>query len=128
MARLRGAAGAADVFRFPFALSREDAIDCVLVTASLNFAYTDFGTRERWDLVVGGRAYATRTALHLAFHRALEEGVPVLDGAWLAQVSVEELREVLRGGTRELQMLEERAAILREIGATARRAVRRQVP
>jgi hypothetical protein len=105
-------------FPFPFELAREDAIDFVLVTASLNFAYTDFVTRQRWDLVVGGRVYADADGLHLAFHRALAEGVPVLDGAWLSQVTVEQLREVLRGGTSELQMLEERAAILREIGTT----------
>jgi hypothetical protein len=34
-------------FRFPFDRSREEAIDFVLVTSALNFAYTDFATRER---------------------------------------------------------------------------------
>jgi Queuosine salvage protein len=105
-------------FRFPFERPREEAIDFVLIAASLNFAYTDFTTRQRWDLVVGGRQYADADGLHLAFHRALEEGVPALDGEWLSQVTVEQLREVFRGGTSELQMLDERAAILREIGAT----------
>ena len=119
LARVRGAAGAADVLRFPFALSREESIDFVLVTASLNFAYTDFGTRERWDLVVGGRAYADADGLHLAFHRALEEGVPALDGEWLAQVSVEQLRELLRGGTSESQC--SRSARL-SCGTSARRS------
>ena len=37
----------------------------VLVTSALNFAYTDFVTRERWDLVVDGRAYADADGLHL---------------------------------------------------------------
>jgi hypothetical protein len=105
-------------FRFPFERTREEAIDFVLVTSSLNFAYTDFATRKRWDLVVGGRAYADADGLHLAFHRALEDGVPALDGEWLSQVTVEQLRELFRGGTSELQMLEERAAILRDVGAT----------
>ena len=105
-------------FRFPFERSREDAIDFVLVASALNFAYTDFATHKRWDLVVGGRAYADADGLHLALHRALEEGVPALDGAWLAEVTVEQLRDVFRGGTSELQMLEERAAILRDIGVT----------
>jgi hypothetical protein len=105
---------------FPFAWepSREEAIDFALVTAALNFAYTDFETRERWDLVAGGRRYADADGLHLAFRRALEEGVPVLDGAWLARVTADDLRQVLRGGTSALQMLDERAAILRDLGAT----------
>lgn len=103
-------------FPFPFELPREDAVDFVLVTAALNFAYTDFETRERWDLLADGRAYADADGLHFAWHRALREGVPVLDGAWLGAVSADELRHVLRGGTSELQLLEERAAILRELG------------
>src|SRR3954451_12743787 len=100
-------------FPFPFEVGRAEAIDFVLVTAALNFAYTDFETRRRWDLVVGGRAYADADGLHFAFHRALQEGVPVLDGAWLAQVEAAQLGALLPG----LQLLDERAAILREIGA-----------
>src|SRR3954471_19849189 len=99
-------------FPFSFELDRRETIDFVLVTAALNFAYTDFETRRRWDLVVGGRAYADADGLHFAFHRALQEGVPVLDGAWLAQVDAAQLGALLPG----LQLLDDRAAILREIG------------
>jgi putative queuosine salvage protein len=108
----------ATFFPFPFELAREETIDFVLVTAALNFAYTDFGTRRRWDLVVDGRSYADADGLHLAFHRAYLEGVPVLDGPWLAEVTVDRLRHVLRGGSSELQLLDERVAILRELGVT----------
>jgi hypothetical protein len=99
-------------FPFPFALGREETIDFVLVTAALNFAYTDFETRRRWDIVVDGRAYADADGLHLAFHRALQAGTPVLDGVWLAQVDAGQLEALLPG----LQLLEERAAILRGVG------------
>src|SRR3954465_14437303 len=99
-------------FPFPFMLGREETIDFVLVATALNFAYTDFETRRRWDLVVDGRAYADADGLHFALHRALESGAPVLEGRWLAQVDAAELHALLPG----LQMLEERAAILREIG------------
>jgi hypothetical protein len=99
-------------------VSREEIVDFVLVAGSLNFAYTDFETRERWDLVVGGRAYADADGLHVALHRALGEGIPVLDGSWLASVTSDDLRQLLRGGTGELQMLDERAEILRQVGET----------
>ena len=105
-------------FPFPFELLREETIDFVLVTASLNFAYTDFEIRRRWDLVDGGRVYADADGLHFAFHRAFLEGVPVLDGRWLAAVDAGQLREVVRAGTIELQMLDERATILRDVGET----------
>jgi putative queuosine salvage protein len=105
-------------FPFPCSLSREEAIDFVLVTASINFAYTGFGTRRRWDLVDGGRVYADADGLHFAFHRALREGLPVLDGRWLAELTTDRLRAVLRGGSSELQLLDERVAILRAVGET----------
>src|SRR3954466_6575572 len=99
-------------FPFPFMLGREETIDFVLVTACLNFAYTDFETRKRWDLVVGGRAYADADGLHYAFHRALRPGGPAPDGAGLVQVEGAQLAELLPG----LQMLDERAGLLREVG------------
>jgi putative queuosine salvage protein len=108
----------ASFFPFQFELTREETIDFVLVTSALNFAYTDFRTRRRWDLVVDGRAYADADGLHFAFHRAYRQGVPVLEGSWLAAVTADRLRDVLRGGSSELQLVEERVAILRALGDT----------
>src|SRR3954447_12627367 len=56
----------AAVFPFPFGLGRNETIDFVLVTAAVNFAYTDFEARRRWDLVVDERAYADADGLHFA--------------------------------------------------------------
>ena len=94
----------------PFPVPADRLVDFVLVTSCLNFAYTDFHTRERWDLVLDGRVYADADGLHAAFHRA---GPEVLRGEWLAQVTAEQLGGLLPG----LQLLEERAAILRDVGA-----------
>jgi hypothetical protein len=107
-------------FLLPFAvdLDREATIDFILVANLLNFAYTDFATGVRFDQVVDGVVYADSDALLYSLHRALGEGVDVLDGAYLARITADDLRELLRGGTTELQMLDERAAILRDAGAT----------
>jgi hypothetical protein len=94
----------------PFRVPPEQLVDFVLVTSCLNFAYTDFTTRERWDLVLDGRVYADADGLHAAFFRA---GPEVLRGEWLASATAGQLGEILPG----LQLLEERAAILREAGA-----------
>jgi hypothetical protein len=106
-------------FLLPIAieLDREQTIDFVLVANLLNFAYTDFETGVRFDQVVDGAVYADSDALLYCLHRAIVEGIDVLDGAYLAQVTTDDLRHVLRGGTTELQMLDERAAILRDAGA-----------
>jgi Potential Queuosine, Q, salvage protein family len=97
----------------PFRVDRELIADFVLVASCLNFAFTDFSTRQRWDLVLDGRAYADADGLHAALWRAVGAGVPVLDGAWLAAVTPQQLGMILPG----IQLLEERAAVLRQVGA-----------
>jgi hypothetical protein len=93
----------------PFRVPAEHLVDFVLTCSCLNFAFTDFSTRERWDLVLDGRVYADADGLHAAFFHA---GPEVLRGEWLAQVTPEQLGEILPG----IQMLDERAQILRDVG------------
>jgi hypothetical protein len=106
------------LFPFPLELDRDGIVDFVLTATSINFAFTDFRTRRRWEVEDGGRTYADADGLHFCLYRALGEGVPVLDGAWLREVDAGDLRRILRGGTSELQLLDERARILREVGET----------
>jgi putative queuosine salvage protein len=103
---------------FPLELERDGIVDFVLTATSINFAFTDFETRRRWELELDGRVFADADGLHACLHRGLEEGVPVLDGTWLARVTEDDLRELFRGGTSDLQLLDERARILREVGET----------
>ncbi len=103
---------------FPLDLDRAGIVDFVLTATSINFAFTDFETRKRWEVEDGGRVYADADGLHYCLHRALGEGIPILDGAWLREVESDDLRKILRGGNSELQLLDERARILREVGET----------
>jgi putative queuosine salvage protein len=102
---------------FPLGLDRAGIVDFVLTATSINFAFTDFETRERWEVTDGDRVFADADGLHFCLQRALTEGIRVLDGAWLAAVEEDELRRILRGGNSELQLLGERAHILRDVGA-----------
>jgi Potential Queuosine, Q, salvage protein family len=103
---------------FPLELDRDGIADFVLTATSINFAFTDFGTRTRWEVEHEGRVLADADGMHFCLQRALAEGVPVLDAPWLARVTEGDLREVFRGGNSELQLLGERARILREVGST----------
>ena len=103
---------------FPLELTREEIVDFVLVATSINFAFTDFTTRRRWEIELDGRVFADADGLHACLHRALGERVPLLDGSWLANVGADDLRRIFRGGNAELQLLDERARILREVGDT----------
>jgi Queuosine salvage protein len=103
---------------FPLELDRDGVVDFVLTATSINFAFTDFETRRRWEVEHEGRVLGDADGMHFCLQRALAEAVPVLDADWLAQVTEEQLRDVFRGGSSELQLLDKRAAILREVGAT----------
>ena len=89
----------------PFRPPPELVTDFVLVASCLNFAFTDLDTHEVWTWM----GHSDADGLHAALHRA---GPEVLHGEWLVSVSAERLGEILPG----LQMLDERAAILREVG------------
>ena len=64
---------------FPLELDRDGIVDFVLTATSINFAFTDFETRVRWEIADGGRVYADADGMHFCLQRALAEGVPVLD-------------------------------------------------
>jgi hypothetical protein len=106
------------ILPFPLELDRDRTIDFVLTATCINFAFTDFDTRIRWEVDYDGRPLADADGMHYCLQRALAEGVPVLDGAWLSEVTEEQLRELFRGGNSELQSLDERARIWRDVGAT----------
>lgn len=106
-------------FTLPFEVGGEPErkIDFVLVSTALNFAFTDFETRRAFEVEYRGERWSDALALFACMARALDEGIPFLDGAWLAGVSEERLREIFRAEV-ELPMLSERAEILRRIGTT----------
>jgi Queuosine salvage protein len=102
---------------FPLELDRDGIVDFVLTATCINFAFTNFETRVRWEVEHDGRALADADGMHFCLQRALAEGVPVTDGAWLARATEARLRKIFRGGNSELQLLDERARIWREVGA-----------
>ncbi|MCZ7534385.1 MAG: queuosine salvage family protein [Acidimicrobiia bacterium] len=95
----------------------DDLIDWTMINAALNFAFTDFETAERFDTTYLGNTWADSEAMYACFDRAITEGIPVLDGSWMASVTRPELNAVF-DGTIEIPMLDERVSILNEMGAT----------
>ena len=92
-------------------------IDVIMVTAALNFAFTDFASGSRYEVIAGGRTWSDSEAMYVRVHQAVTSGVPVLDGEWMATVGRADLGAVF-SGTIEMPMLDDRAAILNEIGRT----------
>ena len=116
------------ILPFPLELDRDGIVDFVLTATCINFAFTDFETRVRWEVEHDGRALADADGMHFCLQRALAEGVPVTDGAWLSEGhggAAARCRSA--AATRSCSSLDERARIWREVGASARRALRRAV-
>lgn len=104
-------------FLFDFGRDPDLLTDLTLFETALNFAFTDFETSEKFEVDHEGARYVDAEALLACVHRALAAGVPVLDGAWMARATRPDLEALFRG-TIEIPLLDERVAILNEIGAT----------
>jgi hypothetical protein len=104
-----------DLLPFRPGADRDELIDFVLLAASIDFAFTDFDTGQRFEVDYAGRRWSDSDALFACLARAVEQQVPVLDGNWLRGVETADLRRVFAGSI-EMPMLGERAEILRGIG------------
>ncbi len=92
-----------------------DAIDFVMVTTSINFAYTDFDTKIPWSVTHEGHELVDADGLFLRFEQAIASGTPATSGLWLASATEDQLGAILHG-PRPIPMLPERVAVLNQIG------------
>ncbi|MFO7784088.1 MAG: queuosine salvage family protein [Desulfatiglandales bacterium] len=88
----------------------------VLVLDTINFCFWSPEENQTWETDIGGRAVSGYNGLAAALKRALENGVPLTDAGFLAGLSERDLERVLQGRGR-LQLMEERALAIRELGA-----------
>ncbi len=102
-------------FPLPWGTTDADTIDFLFVGNSINFAYTDFATRVTFTADYAGRTWSDSDAMLVSIRRAVEDGIPFLDGDYLATVTRADLERVFRGTT-EIPMLDERVRIFNEVG------------
>lgn len=104
-------------FALPFGFGNDYATiaEFLMVAGLIDFAFTDFSTRVKFEAEYGGHTWSDAQGMFACLKRALDEGTPVLDGAWMAQATRAELQNIFRGNI-EMPMLEERAEIFREAG------------
>ena len=105
-----GAAGEFDVGSDP-----DDIIDITMLVANLNFAFTDFDTGTMFEATYKGQTWSDSLGMFACLHQALSNGVPLLDGAYLASLTRSDLENIFRGNI-EIPMLDERTKVLNEAG------------
>ena len=106
-----GSAGEFDVGSDP-----DDIIDVTMLVGILNFAFTDFDTGRKFEADYRGQTWSDSLGMFACLHQALSNGVPLLDGEYLASVTRSDLDNIFRGNI-EMPMLDERSEILNEAGA-----------
>lgn len=105
-----------DMFPFDMGRDPDHLVDVIMLSSSLDFAFTDFITSVKFEVDHGGRHWSDSDAMFACLHRGLEAGLPLTSGAWQASVSRAGLEDLFRGNI-EMPMLDERVAILNEIGS-----------
>jgi hypothetical protein len=107
-------------FALPFGMgtgNADETTDFVLTVASIDTAFTDFKNHVKFEVEYAGRTWSDSDALFACIKRAMDQGVPILDGAFLARVTRSEVEETLAGNI-ELPMLDAKLEILHQVGAT----------
>lgn len=84
----------------------------LLLLDALNFS---FWGEPRWYIEYKGQSLRGYWALAASLKRAIEEGLPVDDARFMANITPEQLRHILRG-TGDIPLFEYRVAHMREVG------------
>jgi hypothetical protein len=90
-------------------------IDYFLLINTINFAFTDFQTGQKYSVSYKGADWSGSTGMAAAITRAIENGVPLLEGSYLRSISEKAVREIFAGNI-EIPMLGDRLEIFREVG------------
>ena len=105
-----------DMFPFPMGDDPDHLLDVIMLSSTLDFAFTDFATSIKFEVDYRDARWSDSDAMFACLHRALEAGVPMTDGRWQAECSRADLDGIFAGSI-QMPMLDERVAILNETGS-----------
>ena len=100
----------------------EHAPNWVLLLDALNFCFWGEPGKPRWRVAWRGESHDGYDALAAALSRAVEDGVPVWDADWLADLEAETLERILRPepDAPMIPLFAERLTDAREVGRILR--------
>jgi len=102
----------------PFGLEKtpDVAIDFVMVGNTMDTAFTNFQTHVKFQVDYAGEHHSDSDAMFACLKRAIDNGVPILDGKFLATITRRDMEKIFAGNI-EIPMLDEKTALLREAGS-----------
>ena len=93
-----------------------DVIDLILVANSIDTAFTDFTTHVKFQVDYEGQHTSDSDAMFACLNRAMNNGVPMLDGKYLAKITRPDLEKIFAGNI-EMPMLDEKLEVLHQVGS-----------
>jgi len=106
-------------YQLPFGIgqgSPDDIIDFVMTADAVDTAFTDFSNHTKFQVDYAGRHWSDSDALFACMKRAMDNGIPILDGKYLAQVSRPDMQKIFAGNI-EIPMLDEKMEVWHQVGA-----------
>jgi len=96
----------------------ERTLNWMLLVDAMNFCFWAEAAQPRWAVTYRGQTYNGYLAEAASLTRALDEGHPLWDAAYLAELSEADLRHIFRpaSGAPEIPLFAERLANAREVG------------
>ena len=92
------------------------AMDFIMVANTIDTAFTDFKTHVKFQTDYQGAHLSDSEAMFACIKRAMDTGVPVLDGKFLAKITRSDMEKIFAGNI-EMPMLDEKTALLQQAGA-----------
>ncbi len=105
-------------FALPFGVGQGDpneAIDFIMVADSIDTAFSNFDTHTKFQVDYAAQHWSDSEAEFACLKRAMDQGVPILDGKYLSTVTGSELDKIFHGNI-EMPMLDEKLAVLHQVG------------
>ena len=93
----------------------ETTLDFMVLGNTQNFAYTDFITKQTYVAEYKGNDYFGAMGMWASLKKAIESGVPLLDGEYLSSITYKELEKIYNEKS-NMPMLQDRLEILNEVG------------
>jgi hypothetical protein len=101
----------------PYGLEKNPdiAMDFVMVANTIDTAFTDFKSHVKFQTDYAGAHLSDSEAMFACLKRAMDNGIPILDGKFLAKISRRDMENIFAGNM-EIPMLEEKMALFRDVG------------
>ncbi|XP_072926875.1 queuosine 5'-phosphate N-glycosylase/hydrolase isoform X1 [Hemitrygon akajei] len=96
----------------------EESINWVFVTDTLNFSFWSENDDDKCLVKYKGKLHSGFWSLCAAINRALDEAIPITSASYFANITLQQLKYVLRSDTdTPMPMIEERLRVLKEAGS-----------